>query len=126
MDISKIAIIGPGRLGTALAYKFGRDGKKVSIYYHDLDLCRDINTRHINPKHLTDDLAAKCGGAEVPKLSDAVFATNDLEWIIKENDFVILAITMTGLQEILNYIKPFISKENEDLYNLADQGPICG
>ena len=114
MDISKVAIIGPGRLGTALAYKFGRDGKKVSLYYHDIDLCREINNRHINPKHLTDDIAAKLGSQEkVPRLSDTVVATNDLEWIIKENDFVILAITMSGLPEILNFIKPFIARKKK-------------
>lgn len=114
MDISKIAIIGPGRLGTSLAYKFGRDGKKVSIYYHDMDLCKEINNHHLNPKHLTDDIASKLGGLEkVPRLSDTVFATNDLEWIIKENDFVVLAITMSGLPEILNFIKPFIARKKK-------------
>ena len=49
----------------------------------------------------------------MPKLSDTVFATNDLEWIINENDIIILAITMNGLPEILNYIKPFIARKKK-------------
>ena len=112
MDVSKVAIIGPGRLGTSLAYKFGRDGKKVSMYYHDADLCREINTSHINPKHLTEDIARRLGGTDkIPLLSDTVFATNDLEWIVRENDFLLLSITMSGLPEVLNYIKPFIARK---------------
>jgi len=39
-DKGRIAIIGPGRLGTAFAYKFGRDNKRVIVYYHDVDVCK--------------------------------------------------------------------------------------
>lgn len=112
MDTSKVAIIGPGRLGTALAYKFGSNDKRVTLYYHNVDLCREINEEHLNPKHLTNDLALKLGGMDrVPRLSDHVFATNDLEWVVKEHDFIFLAMTITGLPEILNYLKPLISKK---------------
>jgi len=48
---------------------------------------------------------------KVPTLSDTVYATNDLELVVNENDFIILAITMSGLPEILNYLKPFISRK---------------
>jgi glycerol-3-phosphate dehydrogenase (NAD(P)+) len=54
LDTSKVAIIGPGRLGTALAYMLSRDNKKVTLYYHDAELCRQINEEHLNPKHLTE------------------------------------------------------------------------
>lgn len=112
MDTSKIAIIGPGRLGTALAYKLGNSGKKVTLYYHDLELCREINSQHLNPKHLTKDLAAMLGGIDrVPRLTPEVFATNDLEWVVRDHDFLFLAMTITGLPEILNYLKPLLSKK---------------
>lgn len=112
MDISKVAIIGPGRLGTSLAYKFGHNNRKVTLYYHDVNICREINTNHLNPKHLTQDLARILGGMDnVPKLSENVYATNDLEWVIREHDFIFLAMTITGLPEILNYLKPLISKK---------------
>ena len=112
MDTSKVAIIGPGRLGTALAYKFGNNNRKVTLYYHDLNICQEINTEHLNPKHLTKDLAIKLGSIDkVPRLSPNVFATNDLEFVVKEHDFLILAMTITGLPEILNYLKPLIEKK---------------
>ena len=112
MDSSKVAIIGPGRLGTALAYKLGRDDKKVTIYYHNAELCRVINKEHLNPKHLTDDLGRLLGGKEnVPKLPSNVSATNHLERIVEENDFIFLAVTVNRLPELLNYLKQAISKK---------------
>ncbi|MCK9275319.1 MAG: NAD(P)-binding domain-containing protein [Syntrophales bacterium] len=111
-DTSKIAIIGPGRLGTAFAYKFSRDDKEIQIYYHDAALCRSINEEHLNPKHLTASLSDLTGGMEnVPRLSKKVRATNDLEGIVEENDFIILSITMNRLPELLNYMKPLIAKK---------------
>ena len=112
LNIERLAIIGPGRLGTALAYKFGRDGKRITMYYHDAELCREINSEHLNPKHLTRDMARVLGGMDnVPRLSPETEATNDLERVVMENDFIILAITMSGLPEILNYLKPFIGRK---------------
>lgn len=112
LDTSRVAIIGPGRLGTALAYKFGRENKRVTIYYHDVDVCKAINREHINPKHLTHDLARKLGGMDmVPRLSPRVQATNDLERVVDDNDFIFLTITMNRLPEFLNYLKPLIEKK---------------
>jgi glycerol-3-phosphate dehydrogenase (NAD(P)+) len=98
LDTSRIAIIGPGRLGTSFAYKFGRDNKRVTLYYHDADICRTINRDHLNPKHLTEDLAGRLGGMDkVPRLSSKVHATNDLERVIEDNDFIFLSVTMNRL-----------------------------
>jgi len=115
LDTTRVAIIGPGRLGTSFAYKFGRDNKRVAIYYHDSEVCKAINRGHLNPLHLTEDLAKRLGGMEnVPRLSPKVYATNDLEHIVENNDFIILAITMNRLPELLNYLKPMIDKKAGD------------
>lgn len=124
MDTDRLAIIGPGRLGTAFAYKFGRDGKKITMYYHDVDLCREINREHLNPKHLTKDLEKFYGGIDnVPRLAADTDATNDLERVVMENDYILLAITMPGLPEILNYLKPFIARKKS---NTCIISPIKG
>jgi glycerol-3-phosphate dehydrogenase (NAD(P)+) len=115
LDTSRIAIIGPGRLGTSLAYKFGRDDKRVTIYYHDTEVCRTINREHLNPKHLTQDLAQKLGGIDnVPRLAQSVRATNDLERVVDDNDFIFLTITMNRLPDFLNFLKPLIEKKAGD------------
>ena len=112
LDTSRIAIIGPGRLGTSFAYKFGRDHKRVTLYYHDADLCRTINRERLNPRHLTEDLARKLGGMDrVPRLESTVTATNNLERIVEDNDLILLCITMNRLTEFLNYLKPLIEKK---------------
>lgn len=115
LDTSRIGIIGPGRLGTSFAYKFGRDNKRVTLYYHDLDVCREINKEHLNPRHLTQDLVKRLGSIDkVPRLSPKVYATNDLERVIEDNDLVCLALTMNRLPEFLNYLKPIIERKPGD------------
>jgi glycerol-3-phosphate dehydrogenase (NAD(P)+) len=115
LDTTRVAIIGPGRLGTSFAYKLGRDNKRVAIYYHDSEVCKAINRDHLNPKHLTEDLAKRLGGMQnVPRLSPKVYATNDLEHVVENNDFIVLAITMNRLTELLNYLKPMLAKKAGD------------
>jgi len=115
LDTGRIGIIGPGRLGTSLAYKFGRDNKRVTLYYHDTDVCRAINRDHLNPKHLTKELARRLSGMDnVPRLSPTVYATNDLERVVDDNDFVFLTITMNRLPEFLDYLKPMLEKKAGD------------
>ncbi|MCK9229855.1 MAG: NAD(P)-binding domain-containing protein [Syntrophales bacterium] len=112
LDPSRIGIIGPGRLGTAFAYKFGRDGKKIQIYHHDIELCRAINRDHLNPRHFTESLADILGGLDaVPRLSDDVTATNDLEEFVQTNDYILLSVTMNRLPELMNYLRPLIARK---------------
>jgi glycerol-3-phosphate dehydrogenase (NAD(P)+) len=114
MNSDKIAIIGPGRLGTAFAYKWGRDEKEITIYYHDETLCHEINTTHLNPKHLTEDLGRISGRIDrVPRLAPRVTATNDLDEVIREHDFIMLAINMKGLPEFLSNLKPRLAKKKK-------------
>ena len=115
LDTARVAIIGPGRLGTSFAYKLGRDNKRVAIYYHDSEVCKAINRDHLNPIHLTQDLADRLGGMEhVPRFSPKLYATNDLEHIVENNDFIVLAITMNRLPELLNYLKPMLARKSGD------------
>ncbi|NLN38995.1 MAG: hypothetical protein GX155_05305 [Smithella sp.] len=112
LDTTRVAIIGPGRLGTSFAYKLGRDNKRVAIYYHNADVCKAINRDRLNPIHLTEDLSVRLGGMDiVPRLSQKVYATNDLEHIVEHNDFIMLCLTMNRLPEMLSYLKPMIDKK---------------
>jgi len=124
LDPGRIAIIGPGRLGTAFAYRFGRDNKRVMVYYHDSDVCREINRDHLNPRHLTEDLARRLGGMDkVPRLSQKVYATNNLEQVVEDSDFIFLSVTMDRLTEILNHIRPILERKGT---NTCFISPIKG
>lgn len=112
LNTNRIAIIGPGRLGTALAYKFGRDDRRVTMYHHDPEICRAINSARLNPKHLTEDLAKKLGGMDrVPRLPRRVLATNDLEMIVADHDIIFVTVTMQRLSDLFNYLKPLVEKK---------------
>ncbi len=124
LDTSRVAIIGPGRLGTALAYKFGRDNRRVTIYCQDSEIARVINREHINPKHLTQELAGKLGGIDrVPRFSRRVLATSDLEQLVADNDIIFVAVTMNRLSELFNYLRPLVEKKEGQLCFLS---PIKG
>lgn len=112
LDTTRVGIIGPGRLGTSFAYKLGRDNMRVTIYYHRADVCREINRERLNPIHLTQDLSIRLGGIDaVPRLPSKVVATNDLERVVEDNDFLILALTMDHLPAFLHYLKPLLAKK---------------
>jgi len=112
LDTTRVGIIGPGRLGTSFAYKLGRDNIRVMIYYHQAEVCREINRQRLNPIHLTPDLAARIGGMDaVPRLPSKVMATNDLERVVQDNDFLVLALTMDHLTDFLYHLKPLLAKK---------------
>jgi len=114
LTLERVAIVGPGRLGTALSYKFARDGKEVALYYHNADFCRELNETRLNPRHLTKDLVRLSGTLEkVPRLPNNVQATNDLEKIVEENDTVILSVTMQRLPDVLTYLKPLMAQKKK-------------
>ena len=50
----------------------------------------------------------------VPRLSPTVYATNDLERVVDDNDFIFLTITMNRLPEFLDYLKPMLEKKAGD------------
>lgn len=114
-DTQGITIIGSGRLGTAFACKFDRDGKHVLLYHPDSEFCRAVNRERLNPKHLTADLARRLGGMDkVPRFSPKVRATNDLERAVEENDFIFLAVTMDRLPGLLNQIEPILRRKGTE------------
>ncbi len=124
INLDRVAVVGPGRLGTAFAYKFSRDGKAVTLYYHNADFCRELNETRLNPRHLTGDLARITGSPEkVPRLPKTVSATNDLEKIVEQNDAIVLSVTMQRLPDVLTYLKPLLIQKKKPTLLLS---PIKG
>jgi glycerol-3-phosphate dehydrogenase (NAD(P)+) len=99
---NRIGIIGPGDWGRPLLINSDGTISRVTIYYHHGDVCRAINRDHLNPKHLTEDLCPPSGwdgsGAAVIRQG---LRHNDLERVVEDNDFIILAVTMDKLRNSL-------------------------
>ncbi|CAE8591423.1 unnamed protein product, partial [Polarella glacialis] len=76
--LQKVAIIGGGAFGTAMAAHVGRCGNPVTMLIRNADVADFINARHVNPKYLPEfDLPEK-----VRATTDAAEALADCKVLI--------------------------------------------
>jgi glycerol-3-phosphate dehydrogenase (NAD(P)+) len=93
--MTRLAIIGAGAWGTALALAARRAGSDVTIWARDPAIAASINQRHENPVYLT-------GIA----LDSAVPATPDLAQAIAGAEALLLAVPAQFLREVLMTLAP--------------------
>lgn len=92
--MSKIAFIGGGSFGTALAILLAKKGNEVSIYDRDKTVINDINDNRRNDKYIKDLV-----------IPESVKAFCNLEEAIKFADYLVLAIpshVIKGMAKELN------------------------
>ena len=89
----KIAVIGTGSWGTALACAVARNGHEVIIWGRNKELCDAINTKHENIPHLKGYL-----------LHESLVATNDLSFAVRDADIIILASPSLYLKDTVNLL----------------------
>jgi len=95
--MEKIAIVGGGSWGSALANLLVDNKKEVLIYDNDKNTVDEINQSHTN--------IAKLGDAP---LSDKVKATTSLEETLNFSDMIILAVPTSVTRIVLSEIKKII------------------
>ncbi|MDA3852495.1 MAG: NAD(P)-dependent glycerol-3-phosphate dehydrogenase [Spirochaetaceae bacterium] len=95
MENKKVAIIGAGAFGTALAQITAKNGHQVKLWSFDKKAAEQINKEHINGLFLPD-----------VTLHEKILATTDLNEAVDEADFLILAtpslFTINVAKQILN------------------------
>jgi len=91
--MKRIAIIGAGSWGTALAIVAARAGHDVVIWSRNQDVVASINNEHVNPIYLTT--------AQIPQL---VSATGNLEEAANEIDLMVLAVPSHAARHVLGTI----------------------
>lgn len=96
--MSKIAFIGGGSFGTALAILLADKGNEVSIYDRDKNVVNDINLNRKNDKYIKD--------LQIPS---KVKAYNDLDEALKSADYVILAVPSHVIRPIAKLLKEKIT-----------------
>src|SRR5438132_1273698 len=99
--MKRIAIIGAGNWGTALAIIAGRAGHDVHLWARSATVSEHINRAHTNPQYLKD--------REVP---DAVRATCDASEAVADADVIILSTPSHALRQVLVNVAPFVSKHS--------------
>ena len=92
----KIAIIGAGSWGTAVACSLGKNGHRVVLWSHTAGVADSINTEHINVKYLPKH-----------KLPKTVSASTDMEEVCKDASFIFLAspslYLTSAVEELLKF-----------------------
>ena len=96
----KIAVLGGGRFGTAMANLSSKNGCEVTLWVRDKRSVKSMQKTHINKKYLPDH-----------KLDERLQFTHDLQAAVKGKDLIFVAVPSAAFRETLQKIAPFISAQ---------------
>lgn len=96
--MSKIAFIGGGSFGTALAVLLANKGNEVTVYDKDESVISDINTNKRNKKYLPELI-----------IPDGVMATLNIKEAVKDVDFVVIAVPSHVVRIVAKELSPIIN-----------------
>lgn len=97
--MTRIAIIGAGSWGTALAVVAARAGHTVQLWSRDDDVVSSINARRLNSRYLTS--------CSIP---DNVIATADMHAALHESSMVLLAAPSHAARDLLATMAPALDQ----------------
>lgn len=94
----KVAIIGAGSWGTAIAGLLAEKGYGVKLWARDPDLASEINRRRLNPRYLSEI-----------KLDKNIQATGELSEALSDAELIALAVPSHVMRETVIRMKPNLS-----------------
>lgn len=98
--MSKVAFIGGGSFGTALAVLLAEKGNKVVVYDKDNTVIEDISKNKRNSKYLPDLI-----------IPENVYATADISEATKEAEYVVIAVPSHVIRIVSQELSNYINKE---------------
>jgi glycerol-3-phosphate dehydrogenase (NAD(P)+) len=96
--MKRIAIIGAGSWGTALAVIAARAGHEPVLWSRDEEVVRSINHEHVNPRYLSS--------ISIPA---SVGAANELETVLIDAELVVLAAPSHAARDLITGMKSGLS-----------------
>jgi len=99
VNVAKTAILGAGAWGTALAWLWGKDGRQISLWAHNLDRVRVMQKTRENNDHLPG-----------LKLPESVEVTSELTNCARA-DLIVFVTPSTALREIAGRLRKVIGNE---------------
>lgn len=94
----RVAVIGAGNWGTALAIHAARAQHDVTIWSRNSSVVESINTHHVNSSYLT--------GVEIP---ENVRAAGELDRVLNDVELIILASPSHAVRDLLSQMAPRIN-----------------
>jgi glycerol-3-phosphate dehydrogenase (NAD(P)+) len=105
--MSKVAILGGGSFGTALAALLAKKGTDVSIWDRETEVVEDINKNRRNEKYLRDLI-----------IPEKVKAFNDINDAVYGSTFIVLAIPSHVIRGLCSSIRSIINR-NQIIISIA-------
>ena len=98
--MKRIAIIGAGSWGTALAVVAARAGHNVRLWSRNAEVVSSINYRRVNPRYLVST-----------SIPSNVIATGDLGEALHDIPMVLLAVPSHAARELLTAMSPLLDQQ---------------
>jgi len=98
VGLKKIAVLGGGAWGTALAVMAAGQGHHVRLYARNSDTVEDINLRHLNHRYLPDIT-----------LHQGICADVDAKWVLEGADVILAVIPAQALSILLADLRGIIA-----------------
>ena len=96
--MSRVAVIGAGAWGTAIAIVLGRrGGHEVRLWAHEAEVCESVNARHVNDLFL----------AECP-IPDSVTATNSFANVLRNAEIVVSVMPSHHTRRVFSAMLPHL------------------
>ena len=99
--MSKIAVIGSGTWGTALAQTLNDNGHNVMIFGNRQEQIDDININHKNTFYFGEDVV----------LDKKLKASTDLEEVLLDREVILLSVPTAAMRSVLEKVKPLLKKK---------------
>jgi glycerol-3-phosphate dehydrogenase (NAD(P)+) len=93
----KIAVLGAGSWGTAIAALLAKKDFEVILWARNPDLVAEIKKSHHNPRYITD-----------VKLPESICATEDLSYLTEEVEAVVFAVPSHAMRLMVRKAKPYL------------------
>ena len=98
--MKRVAVLGSGTWGTALAQVLNDNGVDVIIYGHDINQVNDINNNHKNSFYFGDDIT----------LDEKIKATSDLKEAVNGRDVIVVSVPSNVIRDVVSSVCPLLNK----------------
>lgn len=95
----KVAVLGAGSWGTALATLFTRNGCETTLWARRVDVAQEITLHHTNQRYLPD--------AELPP---KLMATSELRESVNGAALIVFAVPSSSLSDVARAARPYIAQ----------------